>query len=157
MIAIVWWFGSVWRHMRRAEGGEPRLSLIALIGVVLSGAMAMVAFALRSGTAMRIDEVGGAAGVFQSVTNALLGFSSLGDVILIAGVSLLAMRTGFLPSWLWQGGIVTALINLVGAVTVATDNAALGFIGFLAFLLWLLWIASVAVVLYQKSETPAAA
>jgi hypothetical protein len=157
VIALAWWFGSVWRHMRRAEGGEPRLSLIAATGFIFSGTMAMVALALNSGVAMRIDEVGGAASVFRSVTNALLGFSSLGDVILIAAVSVLAMRTEFLPKWLWQSGMVTALINVVGSITVATDNTGIAFIGFIGFLLWLLWIASVAVVLYQKTETPAAA
>lgn len=157
LIAILWWFGSVWRHLRRAEDGEARLSVIALLGLLMSGSLAFVAFALNSATAMRIEEVGAGASVLYASSTVLYALSSVGDVVLIAAVSALAFRTKFLPDWLAWLGAGAALVNLVGSIGSATDAAAIAVIGFIGFLLWLLWIAAVSVVLYQKSGAPAAA
>lgn len=150
---IVWWFGSLWRYMRRAEGGEPRLSLIAAFGALFSGSMAMIAFAINSAVAMRIGQVGDDAGIFFGIQNTLLGMSAVGDLILIAAVSIIAIRTKFLPDWLAYGGVAVAAVQLVGAAVVATQNAAISFIGFIAFLLWLAWIVAVSLVLYERKAS----
>ena len=35
MIAYAWFFGSIWRHLRPAEGGPGRLSVIALVSTAI--------------------------------------------------------------------------------------------------------------------------
>ena len=157
VIGIVWWFGSLFRYLRRAEGGEPRLSVIAAFGVLLSGAMAMIAFAINSAVAMRIADVGTDAGIFFAIQNGLLGMSAVGDAILIAAVSAIALRTKFLPDWLAYAGAAVAVLQLVGALAIATQNTAISFVGFIAFLLWLAWIAAVSLVLIERKTEPTAA
>jgi hypothetical protein len=157
VIGIVWWFGSLFRYLRRAEGGEPRLSLIAAFGVLISGAMAMTAFAMNSAVAMRIGDVGTDAGVFFGIQNGLLGMSAFGAAILIVAVSAIAIRTKFLPDWLAYGGTAVAVMQLLGALVIATQNTAISYISFIAFLLWLAWIAAVSLVLYARKTEPTAA
>src|SRR6516165_9456260 len=41
-LPIIWWAGSLWARMRRAEGGAPRLALIAVLGLVIGGAGQLV-------------------------------------------------------------------------------------------------------------------
>ena len=51
VIGLVWWFGTLWRAMRRAgDGGAPRLEVVALTGFVFSGAMAFSGFAVNAAT-----------------------------------------------------------------------------------------------------------
>src|SRR5690242_13527635 len=41
-IALFWWLGSVWRLMRRGEGGSPRLTVTAFAGAVFAAVMATI-------------------------------------------------------------------------------------------------------------------
>lgn len=155
VIGLSWWFGSLWRHMRRAEDGEPRLAVIAAIGLILSGATAMISIAVGSAAAMRIDDVGEEGAVLAwAFANTSIGLSAVGDVILIAAVSTLAIRTRFLPTWLAYGGGLAALVNLVAALSAATDSAVISIFGLIGFLSWLAWIAAISLVMIERKTEP---
>src|SRR2546421_6806551 len=57
-IGLLWWFGSLWRRMTRAEDGRPRMAVVALTGLVFAGIFAAASGAVTSVAAMRIQELG---------------------------------------------------------------------------------------------------
>ena len=98
-IGLIWWFGRLWRSMADAEGGTPRVSIIALVGFILSGVGATAAFTVDAGVAAAIDAAGEGSKVFFQIFNISFGFSAIGNLILTAAVGGLILRTGFLPKW----------------------------------------------------------
>ncbi len=153
VIGLLWWFGSLWRAMGRADTSSNRVGVIALAGLGFGGAMAFAGFSVNSATASRIDDIGDGADFFYSLSSVFFGFSAIGIAVLVMAVSGLAWRTGFLPRWLAQAGFVVVLAEIVASVGVANDAAFFGLFGFIAFLAWALWIAVISWLLYQ--QTPA--
>jgi hypothetical protein len=145
-IALLWWLSSVWRLMRRGEGGTPRLTVIALGGAVFSavtGAIAGVILAVVPLVGLSTVGAGGAR--FFYVFSANTGTSSLvGIAALIGAFSVVIIRSRILPVVLGWLGVLVALIALVGAAVVATTNDTLftiSFIGFTAASLWVLIVS----------------
>jgi hypothetical protein len=149
LVALIWWAGSLFRKMNRAEGGRPRLSVVAIAGFVFAGACAMVSGAVMSATALRIDELGDAQ-VFYTLSMVLLATSAFGLVAALGAISALSMRTRMLPQWLTYLGLLVALLFLVGSIASATDEAAFGFFGFAGFLVWCIWILGVSFEMWTK-------
>ena len=105
VIALLWWFGSLWRKMAIAEGGRHRLSIVAGLGLVFGGAMFMAGNAMLSATALRLDDAGGGATIFYTLSNVLLSSAGGGILTFLTAVSLLALRTKMLPAWMsYLGG-----------------------------------------------------
>lgn len=153
VIGLVVWFGSLWRAMDRAEGGSPYLAIIALSGFIVSGTMALAAWAINAAMAAGIADAGERSADFYEIVSVLFGFSSIGDVIMISAVSALVWSTGFLPKWIAQLGVIVVLCSLVSAVGIASDASFFELFAFIAILIWVVWIVSVGVLLYRK--TPA--
>src|SRR5689334_20842200 len=57
-VPILWWAGSLWARLRRAEGGQPRLALVAVLGLLVGGAGQLVSSSVLSTVALRLDSVG---------------------------------------------------------------------------------------------------
>ena len=142
VIGLVWWFGTLWRAMRRAGDGAPRLEVVALTGFVLSGAMAFSGFAVNAATASGIEEISGGTSFFFGLASVFFAFAGIGTAIMVMAISALANRTGFLPKWLAQAGLVVVVAELLSSVGVASDAAFWGQLGFIAFLVWALWTVS---------------
>jgi hypothetical protein len=74
--------------------------------------------------------------LFENAGFLLFVSGALAAILLVAGVSLAALRYGVLPRWLgWAGFVVAALLPL-----------AIAFVGFLVFVLWVI-VASVVLAL----------
>ena len=149
LVALIWWAGSLFRKMNRAEAGRPRLSVVAIAGFVFAGVCAMVSGAVMSATALRIDELGDAQ-VFYTLSMVLLATSAFGLVAALGAISALSMRTKMLPQWLTYLGLLVALLFLIGSISSATDEAAFGFFGFAGFLVWCIWILGVSFEMWKK-------
>jgi hypothetical protein len=153
MIGLVWWFGSLWRRMARAEGGDHRLSIVALVGLAAAGALATASFALLSATAMNVDDMDVADVRFVFVlSNVLLSLSGPFIVAHLAAVNALSVRTGFLPRWITIIGYVAAALFLVASVGAATDADGIMIFGFLGFLVWSIWILCVSAHLWRTTD-----
>ena len=150
VLGLVWWFGTLWRSMADAEGGTPRVSIIALVGFILSGTAAMAAFTIDAATAAAIDVAGDGSKVFFQISNISFGFSALGDVILTAAVGGLILRTGFLPKWVGYLSYAIAVLALVGAIGIANDASAFTALTFLAAAAWGIWIVVIAILNYRR-------
>ena len=155
IVGLVVWFGSVWRAMVRAEGGTSRLALIAAIGVVISTITAIGSIAIDAGTAAAIDQLGEGSAVFFQLSSVLFGFSPIGDVLFVGAISVLAHRTGFLPKWTAQAGLVVVAVALVASLSIASDAAFFEVFAIIAGVTWMLWILSVGILLYKQAPSSA--
>jgi len=156
VIALLWWFGSLWRKMAIAEGGRHRLSIVAALGLVFSGTMFMAANATLSATALRVDDVGNGATIFYTLSNVLLASAGAGIVTFLAAVSVLALRANMLPSWMSYLGMLSAALFLVASIGSANDSTAFTLFGFLGFITWCLWTLSVSFELWKHPASAGA-
>ncbi len=155
LIGLIWWFGSLWRAMDRAEDGSPRLAIIALIGFLISATMAVSGFAINAGIAAGIDQIGEGSAFYLHLSSILFAASPIGDVIMVTAISGLIWRTGFLPKWVAQTGVVVVVTALLASVGVASDAEFFELFASIGFFVWLLWILTVGVLLYQKAPADA--
>ena len=155
-VFIAIWFCSLWRAMVDAEGGTSRLSVVALVGLVLAGASVFTWRSLNAATAMNVDSIGGATEFFYGLVVVLQAASAIGLAILLLAVSILALRSpGFLPEWLaWVGLVVTAALA-VASVAVMSDSASWSTVGLVAVLGWFVWILAVSAFRYH-AQAPSA-
>jgi hypothetical protein len=155
-VFLLWWAGTLWHAMRRAENGEPRLAVVAFAGLALATAMTTTAAAVTATTALRVDDLTDpGVKIFSTLSFTLFAIAAVPIAAHIGAVSVLAARTTFLPRWLARLGGLIALLALVGGVAVTSDAAGLAAIAFAAFLAWLLWIVCVSVVLARGDAEPA--
>jgi hypothetical protein len=136
--------------MADAEGGTPRVSIIALVGFVLSIVAALTAFTIDAGTAVAIDVAGENSKIFFQLSNISFGLAAIGDVILTVAVGSLILRTGFLPKWVGYLSYAVAVIALVGSAGIATDAIFFTAFTFAAAAAWGVWIVVIAVVNYRR-------
>ncbi len=156
VIALLWWFGSLWRLMTRNEAERPRLAVVALTGLAFGGVFALASSAMTSMAAMQIDDLAGGAKVFYSLSFVLIGTSGFGIVAFLGAVSALSYKTKMLPMWVTVVGWIAAAGFLVASLSSASDANALGFVGLLSFLVWCVWIVAVSVLMYRPTSAPAA-
>ena len=124
-VPILWWAGSLWARMRRAENGQPRLALIAVLGLVLGGAGQLVASALTATVALQLDGVGASAAKFFFVLSLGAGAAgSIGIAVLVLATSALSFRTRVFPVWLAWVGAIDAVLFLVSSYAIASTSDA---------------------------------
>ena len=148
IIALLWFLGSLFGRLRKAEGGTGRVSSIALTGGVATAAVAAVAYGINAFGVLhpRFSEV---SFKISTILFAYLGFTAAAFVL---GASIVMLRTKLLPAWVAGLGAVSALLWVVGGAQVSSGRDVFAGIGFAAFLVWSLWIVVVSVLLYQKQD-----
>jgi hypothetical protein len=157
VVALFWFLGGVWRVLRRAEGGNPRLTVVAVIGAVFASVMATL-----GGLGLAVLGITGAAGAGGPQTTRFLYILStnvtvatvFGMAVFIAAFSVVILRTGFLPKVLgWIGALIALLAIASGGIVASTRDVFfdLSFGAFFAFSLWLL-VVSVMMLLGRASE-----
>jgi hypothetical protein len=154
MIGVFWWFGSLWRLMTDAEGGRPRMAVVALGGLALAAALALASGAISSTVALQHREVGEGAKFFYILTSVLIAMAGIGLVVHIAAVTSLSYRAKIFAPWINIIGWIAALLFLIGTIGVASDASAVVVIGLLAFLVFSLWVVVVSVNMWKRATTP---
>ena len=145
IIALLWWFGSLWRRMSCAESGNHRLSVLALGGLVGGGSLFAASTAVVATVAIQVDEVpADGAKFFYVLSTALLSMAGAFIVTHLAAVNVLGMRTRFLPTWVSALGLVAAALFLVSMLGTTTDADPVMFFGFIGFIAWSIWILAVS-------------
>jgi hypothetical protein len=71
-VPILWWAGSLWARLRRAEGGAPRLALVAVLGLVFGGAGQLVAGAITATVALELNTLSASAVKFFFVLSVIM-------------------------------------------------------------------------------------
>ncbi len=108
-LALFWWLGSVWRLMRRAEGGVPRLAVVAIAGAVFASATAAIGGVLLAVVPIvGVGTVGGPgpARFFYVLSTNVGTATEIGIAALIGSFSAVIIRSRVLPSVLgWLGAL----------------------------------------------------
>jgi hypothetical protein len=155
-VGLVWWFGTLWRRMSRAEAGAHRLSVVSLLGLGLGGALFMASAAVNAAVALHTTDVGEGARIFYTLSLVLLAGSGFGLGIHLLATNVLGLRSQMLPAWLsWLGVVAGLAFLLAGVLGAATDNASGLTVGLIGFIGWSVWILGVSAVLWR--DTPEAA
>ncbi len=153
VIALLWWFGSLWRMMSRAEGERPRLSVVAAASLVAGVTLAMLSGALTAAAAIRIGSIGEGSQLLWTLSMVVISTAGFCISTFLVAVCLLNHRTGIAPAWTNYLGGAAALAFLVGSLGSATDANAVNVFNFVAFLAWSVWIVAVSVSMWRR--TPA--
>lgn len=153
IIALLLWFGSLWRRMAKAEGSNHRLSVVSLAGLVGSGALWAASTGIQSATAIRIEQLDPVpVGFFWVMSTVLL---SMGGAFLFAhlfATNILALRTKFLPKWNALLGFVPAVLFLVSTLG-AMDESDLPMItGGIGFIVWAIWILATSFHMWKTAD-----
>lgn len=152
-IGLAWWFGSLFRRMRKAEGGDPRLSVVAFLGLALGGGCAMISGAITSATAMRIDELGEASRFFYSLSLVVIASAAAGVVVFLSAFGALNWRAKMFPAWTGYLAWLAAAMFTVGIFSSGTDASAVNMIGFFGFLVWSVWILAISWLMFRPQVT----
>jgi hypothetical protein len=157
IVAFFWFLGGVWRVLRRAEGGNPRLTVVAVIGAVFASVMGTL-----GGLELAVLGITGVAGAGGTKTTRFLYILStnvavatvFGMAVFVGAFSAVILRSGFLPKVLgWIGAVIALLAIASGGIVASTRDVFfdLSFGAFFAFSLWLL-VVSVMMLLGRGSE-----
>jgi hypothetical protein len=155
-IFLFWWLGSLWRLMRRLEGGSPRLSVSALAGGVFASLLAVLAgITLGALPIIGVPQLGANGTRAFYVVATCLGFGALfGIAALVGSTSILfiRMRSNALLGWF---GVVVAVISIIGGYAVASSRDAVMMLGFVGFCGALLWVLILSVQMLRNAPEPA--
>jgi hypothetical protein len=152
-LVFLWFLGSLFGRLRRAEGGSGRLAGVALTGGVVAVAVNFVASGIMGYTALHAAEKTNPSPFLYRLASDLGGYTFFGVAAFVAGVSVLIWSKGVLPKIIGYVGEAIALLVLVGAAGVSTESDTIFTIGFIAFIAFAIWLAVVSVMLYRTPET----
>jgi hypothetical protein len=149
LIAFLWFLGSLWAVLRRAEGEPAWLAFVAaasgvvLVATVSGGGWPLAVFRRDEGLDPQVARLLFDQGNF-AFANAWVMLASLS---LATGV--VSIRTSALPRWLGWAGVLVA-----GGLLVARAIWASSGLVFIPFGLCYLWLIAVSVVLLRRARTP---
>jgi hypothetical protein len=145
-VVLLAWIGAVWRLLRRAEGGVPRMAVGAALGAGMAAALFNVGGVLMSAVA-----IAGAPTIGKAETRFVYilftGMGAAGGVALalfVGAFSIVIIETGVLPRVMgWLGALVTVILLAAGGAIASSRDVffVLGFIGFIGFALWVLVVS----------------
>ena len=144
-VAFLWFLGSLYQTLRRAEGEHARLSIVCLGGGICVAAIALASAcfntALAYSSALHSDD--GAVRGLYLLSVFSIQFVYFAIAAFVASASILMIRTGVVSRWIGEAGVVFAMLMLVGAGSFASGGALLPqggieFGGLAAFAVWML-------------------
>lgn len=147
-VLFLWFLGSLFGRLRRAEGGSGRLSGVALTGGVVALTVVFVCNGIGAYSALH-PESAPFGYRFSAVT---IGYAGFALAVFTAAVSVVLWSKDVLPKWFAYAGEAIALAWFVGAASVATENDTIFTIGFIVFVAWAIWLAALSVLLYRTPE-----
>src|SRR5262249_15327060 len=147
---------SLWRRMVAAEGGRPRISIVALAGMVFGGVFASMSGVLTATVAIRVKDSAGSAQFFNTMSFVCIGLAGVGVTGFVAAVTSLSYRTKLFRAWMNYLGWLGALAGIISTYMVATDAGGVAVFGFIGFFVFCLWILAVSWNLWSEPATAAA-
>jgi hypothetical protein len=154
-VAFLWFLGSIWARMRRAEGTGSRVSVVALVGGVGALGMAFVGNAVSAYLALYVGLLGPSTKSLYQLAVVFLAFASFFLAVFTSATSVTILRYGFVERWMGWAGEVIAVLWLIAGIGVADDNTTIFTVGFVAFLLWAIWLLVLSVLLLTRDTAAA--
>ncbi len=142
---MIWFSGSVFSALRKVEGGNGRLSSVALGGGVTAGAALALGFSAILASGARAGAEGGitpieAVTMYDLYGQVLGSMFAIAMAVFIGATAVVLLRTLIFPRWF---GWVSALIA-VGLLTP---------VAYAVLALVLVWLLVVSIWLYRRGST----
>src|SRR5215213_9178604 len=152
ILAFVFFLGTLWTVLRRAEGERGPFSAIAFGAGLVSVGVKIASFPAAIAALYRAQE-----GMDSQLAAALLDMNGVSfvltwaiDAVLLAATAVVVLRSGALPRWLGWSAAVLSPALLIG-VALATS------FGFVPYVLTTLWIVATSIVLIRRAGEPSSA
>lgn len=143
-IPLLWWFGSLWGRMVRAEAGTPRLAVVSLTGLLLGGSMAVSSAVVMATLGLLPPESEGVVSLY-TLAAVFLATAGFGLAAHLVATNLLLARSRAIATWGVVLGMVSASAFVLSAVLGALSNdATSNTVSLVGFVLWLAWILVVS-------------
>ena len=154
VVALVWWLGSVWRLMRRGEGGSPRLTVTATAGAVFAAVMATIgAINLAVIPVIGTHTFPASQIRYFYILSANIAVATMfGAVVFVGAFSLLIIRRHVLPPIMGWLGLVVALLGIVGTPVVSSTRDAFFYVAFAGFIAFLAWVVIVSILMFVQGS-----
>lgn len=157
IVLFLWFLGSLWSHLRAAEGGPARVSAIASAGGIAGAVFVLMGTVFTASAAVTPGVVG--AGGLYVLAAMSIGLGGAAFTVFFAAAARVILETGALPRIVGALAVIAALASAVGFVSIFADegifNPATGAFGFWvrfgAFAIWLA-IASATLVMSAGSK-----
>ena len=145
-IVLLLWLGAVWRLLRRAEGGVPRMAVGAALGAGMAAALFNVGGVLMSTVAIVGAPTVGATGTrfFYVLFTGMGAAGGVALALFLGAFSIVIVETAVLPRVMgWLGALIALVLLAAGGAIASTRDVffVLGFIGFVGFALWVLVVS----------------
>ena len=147
-VAFLWFLGSLFGRIRRAEGGAGRMAGVALTGAVAAIAVTFIANGIGAYVALHPES----SPFGYRLSSVLFGYTGFAIAVFTAGVSVVLWNHGLLPKWFGYLGEAIAVAWFVAAAVVTTENETIFTIGFIVFIVWAVWVAALSIQLYRTPE-----
>lgn len=150
VIALLWWLGSVWRLIRRAEGGTPRLAVVATAGGVVAAVLILVSGVILAAIPITGADLSPTGQRAFYVIGTNLGMATVfGFATFVGAFSVVIIRSRVLPVWLGWAGVLIAVIGAFGGGTVTSTRHVFFYTSFVAFMGLVLWILVVSILMVR--------
>jgi hypothetical protein len=159
VLGLFWWLGSVYRLIRRAEGGSPRLAVIAVASAVFASVLAAIGGIMLGALPIVGARVLGPTGgrIFYIISTNLGIGTLVGAAVFLGAFSAVIIRSRVLPVWLGWIGALVAVVSVAGSAAVATTRDAVFYVAFTGFIAFLVWTLVVSILMLRGGVEPAAA
>jgi len=156
IVPFFWWLGSLWRMLRRAEGGSPRLTVAVALGAVYTAAAAALSgIILALLPIMGAKTLGANLRTFYLLGNNI-GFSALfGVAVITGGASIVFLRSRVMPALVGWLGVLVAIAALVGAAGSVSTKDLFVTVGFIAYMGATLWVLIVSILMFMRAPAVA--
>ena len=151
-IGLLWWLGSLWRMMCRAENERPRLAIVAAVSLGMGGTMAMMSGVFTAETAIQIDSIKDGSKLFFELSTVAISAAGFFIVAFLSAVCALNYRTKMLPMWTSYLGWLAAAGFLASTGGSASGRPVFGFLGFGSFLVWCVWILAISTFMWRGAS-----
>ena len=154
---FLFFLGSLYNTLRRAEGGSGWLSILALGGGLLFAAVHSVESIVSYALGWHVAQAGNIEVVtaLEDIGSLVAYYYAVPLAVMLVATSIVVYRTRVLPRWLAWVGFATGTVWLVGAVGVLDPQhgplTAIGFGGGLA-LFFLVWAPATSIALMRRTD-----
>jgi len=152
VIALFWWLGAVWRLMRGAEGGSPRLTVTAFAGAVFAAVTATIgAVSLAVIPVIGTHTFGNSQIRYFYILSTNIAVATMfGAAVFVGAFSLLIIRRHMLPVIMGWLGLIVAVLGIVGGPVVSSTRDAFFYVAFVGFISFLVWVVIVSILMFVQ-------
>jgi hypothetical protein len=150
-VTFLWFLGSLWARLRRAEVTGSRLSVVALVGGVATLTLATVANGMSAFVALYVGDIGpSGAKFFFLLATVFLAFAAFALAVFTSATAVMILRYPIVERLLGWIGEGIAALWLIAGIGVADNSTAINTLAFITFLIWAGWILILAVLLLTR-------